>query len=341
MVSAADRYRTLLDAASAVADQPSVKAVLHSLRGVLSNISCVYSAGLYLLTEDRTALKLFAYDREADGLPVPIGTEVAITGVAARVVEKHETIYLPDVAQEMLKFPQLAPFASRIGFRRCYLFPVATSRKQYGLIAFTSVPGGEFSPEDVELMGALASHVAVAVESALSTDAANLYQQQLVAERDRLSLLLEINNHIASQLEVNELFHAVAGSMRTHFGNDGTEFRLINKQSGRLELTFLDFPTSRGFWAKVVATVPSKLESEWWRLCTPQFYAPQEMPDLPPAIREAVRAESLLSGRHCAPRGRQRPLGPDEHGQPKAECFQRGGRRSAVAGRHSDIFGAW
>ena len=34
---AEDRYRTLLDAFSAVADQRTVKAVLQSLRGVLSN----------------------------------------------------------------------------------------------------------------------------------------------------------------------------------------------------------------------------------------------------------------------------------------------------------------
>src|SRR5271167_4124605 len=94
MVSAEDRYRTLLDASCAVAAQPTVNAVLHSLRAVLSSISDVYSAGLYLLTEDRKMLKLFAYDRGEDGLAVPIGTEIACTGVAARVVEKHETIYL-------------------------------------------------------------------------------------------------------------------------------------------------------------------------------------------------------------------------------------------------------
>ncbi len=109
--------------------------------------------------------------------------------------------------------------------------------------------------------------------------------------------------------------------MRTHFGNDGTEFRLINKQSGRLELTFLDFPTSRGFWAKVVATVPSKLESEWWRLCTPQFYAPQEMPDLPPAIREAVRAESLLSAATVPLVGANGPLGLMNMGSRKPNAF--------------------
>ena len=44
------------------------------------------------------------------------------------------------------------------------------------------------------LLGSLASHVAVALECALAKDNAELYQRQVVKERDRLRLLLEINN---------------------------------------------------------------------------------------------------------------------------------------------------
>jgi hypothetical protein len=43
-----DRYRTLLGAFSAVADQPTVKAVLHSLRGVLASTSKLHGVELYL-----------------------------------------------------------------------------------------------------------------------------------------------------------------------------------------------------------------------------------------------------------------------------------------------------
>ena|SRR5205809_7467674 len=48
MTIAEDRYRTALDAFSAVADQPTVRAVLHSLRGVLSRSSRLHGAHLYL-----------------------------------------------------------------------------------------------------------------------------------------------------------------------------------------------------------------------------------------------------------------------------------------------------
>jgi len=49
MTKAEHQYRTLLDATVAVADQPAIEAALHSLSGVLSNLSVVYSAEPYLL----------------------------------------------------------------------------------------------------------------------------------------------------------------------------------------------------------------------------------------------------------------------------------------------------
>ena len=315
------RYRALLDVSSTIAQQPSLQAMLRSVRNVLSKICGVYSAGLYLLTDDGKALKVIALDRASEGTPIPIGTEIACTGVAAQVLQTREPAYLPDVAEVMLTFPSLAPFASRVRGRHCYLFPLATSRKEYGFIAFTSEQGREFGAEDVELMGALAGHVAVALENAVSIDAAAAYQRLLAEERDHLGLLLEINNHIVTKLEVDDLFQAVAESMRKHLGSDATAFWLLNKQSGCLERRFLDFPTGRGFLAKVVVSVASTMESEWWRLGKPQFYSLQEMSDLPRAIREAIKAESLLSRASVPLVGANGPLGLMHMSSRKADAF--------------------
>ena len=58
MRSTEDRYRTLLDASSALADQPTIKAVLHSLRDVLSSTSRLHGAELYVLSNDGDSLHL-------------------------------------------------------------------------------------------------------------------------------------------------------------------------------------------------------------------------------------------------------------------------------------------
>src|SRR5271166_2041839 len=294
MTSAEDRYRALLDASSTLAEQPTVKAVLHSLRGVLSSTSKLHGAGLYVLDDDGESLHVLEFDRDPDAPPIRIGTKVSRIGAAARVLEEQKPAFLPDVSQEMLKHPELAPYAAESVGRSTYLFPVSTAQKRYGFLAVTKLQGEEFAPEDVEMLRSLASHVAVALECALARDTAELYHREVVKQRDQLGLLLEINNHIVSKLEAEELFQAVAGSMRKHFGNDLTSLWLLNKQTGCLERKFLDFPTGKGILEKVDVVVPTKTHYEWWTLRTPQFSAWADA-ESPLALREAVIAESLLS----------------------------------------------
>src|SRR5208337_4916605 len=209
-----DRYRMLLGASSALADQPTVKAVLHSLRDVLSSTSRLHGSGLYLLNDEQDSLRVVERDSEPDAPAFKIGTKVSRIGAVARVLEEQKPVFIPDSSQEMLKHPELAPFAAETVGRPTYLFPVSTAQKRYGVLTVTKLQGEKFAPEDVELLRSLASHVAVALECAVARDTAELYHREVVKQRDQFSLLLEINNHIVTKLEAHELFQAVAASMR-------------------------------------------------------------------------------------------------------------------------------
>ena len=82
MSSSEDRYRTLLDAAYPFADQPTVKAVLHSLRGVLSNTCKIHGTFLYVLCDDGERLHVFEFDREADAPAIKVGPKFRALAVA-------------------------------------------------------------------------------------------------------------------------------------------------------------------------------------------------------------------------------------------------------------------
>ncbi len=284
----------MLDASSTLAHQPTVKAVLHSLRGVLSSTSKLHGADLFVLDDDEQSLHILEFDRETEAPTIKIGTKLLRISAPARVLEEQKPVFIPDVSLEMLRHPDLAPFAPEVVGRSTYLFPVSTAQKRYGILAVTKLQGQEFIAEDVELLRSLASHVAVALECALARDTAELYHREAVKQRDQLGLLLEINNHIVSKLEAEELFQAVAASMRKHLGSDLTSLWLLNKQTGCLERKFLDFPTGKGVLEKVDVFVPSKTLYEWWSLRKPKF-SPWAEADSPSTIREAVIAESLLS----------------------------------------------
>src|SRR5271166_2266090 len=295
MRSTEDRYRTLLDASCTFADQPTVKAVLHSLRDVLSSTSRLHGTELYVLNDEQDSLRVFEFDRDPDAPAFKIGTKVSRIGAAARVLEEQKPVFIPDSSQEMLKHPELAPFAAEAVGRSAYLFPVSTAQKQYGFLAVTKLQGEEFASEDVEMLRSLASHVAVALECALSRDNAELYQRQVVKERDRLRLLLEINNHIVSKLDINELFRSASASLRTYFRNDFTGFWLIDKNSNQLECVVLGFPSGKGSLTAVVKSELSDSDHEKLRARIPELLSFEEIESLPARIVEKLKAESITS----------------------------------------------
>jgi len=120
------RYRALLDVSAALVEQPTVKAVLHSLREVLSSSLRLHGADLYLLDSGRETLHLLEFDRAVDAPTIRIGTKISRIGAAAQALDQKEPVFLPDVSEEMLKHPELAPFAAQSSGRSTYVFPLFT-----------------------------------------------------------------------------------------------------------------------------------------------------------------------------------------------------------------------
>lgn len=289
------RYRALLDVSSAMVEQPTVKAVLHSLRDVLSSSCRLHGAHLYVLGGDGETLHLLDFDREADAPAIKIGTRISLVGAATRALEERNPVFLPDVSQEMLRHPELAPFAAESVGRPTYVFPLFTSQQRYGILVVTKERGQEFVPEDVELLRSLASHVAVALECALARDCAEQYQRELATERDRLRLLLEINNHVVSKLEIDDLFRSASASIRSYFGNHLTGFWLLEKNSKHLQSVVLDFPDSKGLLAEIGSTDLTETEYEKLRTRRAEIWSISEIEKIPASIAQSLRAESITS----------------------------------------------
>ena len=136
------------------------------------------------------------------------------------------------------------------------------------------------------MLRSMASHVAVALECALAKDSAELYQRQVVQERDRLRLLLEINNHVVSKLDIDELFRSASASIRRYFQNDFAGFWLIDKQSNRLKLAVLDFPDTKGFLTDVVVHELRDADHERMRAHRPELLSATEIEKLPSLFAE-------------------------------------------------------
>src|SRR5271165_670987 len=311
------RYRALLKVSGTVGAQPTVDAVVHSLANLLSNVVSFDDIALLLFDRSGERLALRAFERSHDDAAIEVGTEIMYAGTGlGRALKDQVPVFVPDVKQELAVYPELASRVDQA--ESAYIFPISTPRSKLGALVFVRQERLEFSPADVELMRSIAGHVAVALENALAISTVEAYQRDLTRERDRLRLLLEINNHVVTILDINDLFRAASASIRKHFANDFTSFMLFDGRSDRLNIVVLDFPASRGFMRDVpVPVAPDDLER--LRARQPRVLTPSDK--MPPVIAQMLRAEFIASVTTLPLVGASGPIGAMVLGSRKENSF--------------------
>ena len=146
---------------------------------------------------------------------------MAESSAATMLLEEQKPIILNDIEKET-RFADIVERARPYGVRSMCLLPLTSPRRRLGVLVFGTTHQKDYDAEDLKLMSTVAAHVAVAVENALNFEEARSYQQLLTRERDRLRLLLEVNNNVISHLELSDLFQAVSSALRDCFHHEYT-----------------------------------------------------------------------------------------------------------------------
>jgi formate hydrogenlyase transcriptional activator len=161
------------------------------------------------------------------------------------VWRSQEPMVISDYDQET-RFPQMSPAWRALGMRSGYYLPLTTPQRRLGAINFASASPRTYDSCDRKLFGQVARLVAVAVDNALNFQAAQAYQRELAGERDRLKLVLEINNAVVSQLDFRGLLKQIAASLRPVLQQDYLSVALADPQRRTLRVHALDFPAGKG-----------------------------------------------------------------------------------------------
>ncbi|MDH3442724.1 MAG: GAF domain-containing protein [Deltaproteobacteria bacterium] len=144
------------------------------------------------------------------------------------------------------RFPDCSRWLSERGVASLCVVPITTAFRKLGALAFGSSQKAAYSAADVSFLQQVAQQVAVAVDNAINFEQAQSVQQQLKEERDRLSLLLEVNNTVVSALDLRELLRAVSTSLRRLSKHEYASLSLYDAETQRLQIHALDFPVSKG-----------------------------------------------------------------------------------------------
>jgi len=284
----------LLDVSNIVATQPNLGAALHSLRRILAAVISFDSVSIFLLDEESGVARVLANDYNPELSGLKVGTKAAISGtLIGKCITEQQPIFIPNIQNEVAHVPE---FSSQVPnpLPNCgYVFPLSTSRRKLGALAFTK--SDDFNGGDVELMSSIASHVAAALESAVASDEAARYLRQIADDRDRFRLLLEINNHVVTKLDMNELFRAASASIRKYLRNDFTGFWLLDTDAARLDCAVLDFPAGQNTLPDVpIPDIPGD-DFAMLRARHPELWSTEEIGKLPHALSSALARQQISS----------------------------------------------
>jgi formate hydrogenlyase transcriptional activator len=316
------RYEALQQVSGVIAAHADLNGVLENLARFLPSVVSFEFLGVALHDPERRVFRLYAFGGTLAGSP-EIETEIpeADPATTAILLEELKPIILNDIEKET-RYTDIVDRAREYGVRSLCILPLTSPRRRLGLLTFGNTHQKDFDEEDLRMMSTVAAHVAVAVENALNFEEARSYQQLLARERDRLRLLLEVNNNVISHLELSDLFQAVSSALRDCFHHEYTGLWLFEEGSPRLRCVGMDFPNTRGFLEKIQSADLTPEEVAEVRARLPRLMKQRDIAHLPPQFAFPAREENLRSGVTIPLVSGSKPLGILTLGSADESVFQ-------------------
>ena len=316
------RYRALLRVSGLLASESDVQTALRSVSVLLSKIVGFDRIALLLVNDDGQSAQVYALESELTDSDPLIGRDFQLQDTSlALVFESQQSKFVPSLADELARVPNLLQATRLTQSSSAYMFPISSTRKRLGVLIIVNSSGRECDAQDVELMNSVSMHFATALEAALAVEEAGSYKRNLARERDRLRLILEINNHIIAYLDISELFRAASKSIRGYFDNALTGFWLFEERSNQLELSTLDSGTGFGLHENITTTILTEEDVAKMRARVAAIFGPEEIAEFPQSIAKTMRDSSIAS-LVCVPLvGSKGPLGIISLGSREQDAF--------------------
>jgi len=249
------QLEALLDVSKIIAQHRDLKTLFHELAVRLRSVVESDFFALVLHDPVKNVMRLHVLETEVE-TPKPVGTEYPVEGNPSGWVWETQQ---PFISEDILTETRFVAFLARLresGVRSFASLPLTTAQRRLGAMGFGRLRPQAISDSDVRFMERVAAQVAVAVDNALNFESTQAYQQQLAEQRDRLQVLLDINNVLVTSRELSDLFRGIVSALTRVIHHDYTSLALLDPAINRLRLHALDFDGSGTLFAGKEITVP-------------------------------------------------------------------------------------
>ena len=208
-----DRLRLLLEVSEAIASHRNLTDLFQALAERLPRVVPFdyINALLHDPAKDVMRLHILVAPEQSTVKP---GMEFPVDQSAAGLVWKTQRPLVVDDVDEERRFPQLISMMRENGVQSFCAIPLTSALRRLGSLGFGTLTQRKYSATELDFMQQVANQVAVAVDNVLHDDTVRSAQQQLTRERDRLRLLLEVNNAVVSRLNLTDVFASVSACLQ-------------------------------------------------------------------------------------------------------------------------------
>jgi len=235
------QLEALLEVSEAIAQQRDLPALFHDLAERLHRVIEFDFLTLVLHNPKTNGMRLHILEAR-DILEKPEGAEYSIDSSPSGLVwETQQPFVLADTTEDG-RYPEFFARLREYGVRSLAILPLTTAQRRLGAMGFGRFGPHQIADGELQFMQRVASQVAVAVDNGLNFETAQKYQKQLARERDRLRVLLEINNILVSSRGLPDLFRGIVSAIERVIHLDYTSLALLEPVSGLLKIYALDFP---------------------------------------------------------------------------------------------------
>jgi len=297
----AEQYQALLEVSEAIAVHRDLPSLFHDLVQRLHHVVNFEYMRLLLHDSERDVMRLHTLEAPDQKCDVLGCQELPVDeSPGGWVWQKQEPLVVSDVEKET-RFPRVTELMRQQGVKSYCVVPLTTAQRRLGALGFGSLQKATYDDADLEFLQQVAREVAVAVDNALNFESAQSAQRQLAHERDRLRLLLEVNNAVVARLDLRDVFAATTASLSRVIPHVLASLYLYDPDQDVDSRHALASPSRKGLLQEgFVGPVDSTPAGPAIRTGKPALFDEEDLKRLQSDVARLLLAEGVKSG-CCVP----------------------------------------
>jgi formate hydrogenlyase transcriptional activator len=239
------QHQALLEVAEAISQHRDLGELFHELAERLHRVVNFEYLNLILHDPARNVMRVHILESEMPR-KTRQGTEFQVGQTPSGWVWETQQVFVLDDLGKETPHAALLQRLRADGVKSLCSLPLTTAQRRLGVMSFGRSTTHVHTESEIAFLQQVARQVAVAVDNVLNFESAQAYQRQLAQERDRLRVLLEVNNAVVSQLALHDLLSAIAATLRRVIHHEYTSLALFEPETNEMRVLALDFPQGKG-----------------------------------------------------------------------------------------------